>query len=161
MIARWFSEYDFPQINRNLSRWAFARIYDRDGEFEKCCTMGVFDGETLCAVMVYYDYDPEAGVVQISGAADDSRWLKRHILREMFSGPFERMGCQMVVMRVGDDDTPLHRMLTTYGFNCYTIPRLRGRNEDELIFTLTDDDWRTNKFNIRSSDGQEITTKAA
>src|SRR5690606_2224075 len=81
-----------------------------------------------------------AGAIEVSGAADTPRWLTKKVLWEMFAYPFEHLGCQIVVMRVSTENTRLHRILTAYGFECYRIPRLRGRHEDELIFTLTDDD---------------------
>jgi hypothetical protein len=52
----------------------------------------------------------------------------------------------LVVARISERNTALHRIFHAYGFQSIVIPRLRGRGEDERIFTLTDDDWRASKF---------------
>lgn len=106
----------------------------------------VNDANTIIAVMVFYDYDKDAGVIQISGAADTPRWLTRPILKEMFGYAFNEVGCQAVVMRVDPDNTRLHRILTAYGFTMHRLPRLRGRDKDECLFVLYDDVWRGNGF---------------
>ena len=149
MRTVWGSEFANQKLNRTFSLWASQKIFGHFRGFGLCSTMGVFDGEELIAVMVYHNYDRKSGVIEISGAASNKEWLKRHVLREMFSVPFDNMGCQMVVMRVSPNDKALGRMLTAYGFSSYVIPRLRGRNEDEIIFTLTDTVWMNNKFNRR------------
>ena len=104
---------------------------------------------------------PDAGVVEISGAGTSRRWLTRKTLRTMFAVPFEEWGCQAVVMRVSDHDDALHRMLRSYGFEKYRIPRLRGRDEAENVFLLTDAAWAANKFNRKKSHGQAEGPKAA
>lgn len=113
--------------------------------------MGVLDGDGLIAVMLFNNYHPQEGVIEIHGAATDKRWLNRITLKAMFSFPFEQLGCQLVVMRVSErngmwNGRGIHRFLKAYGFKDYRIPRLRGRDEDEIIYTLTDDDWRANGF---------------
>ena len=64
----------------------------------------------------------------------------------MFAYPFEHLGCQMTVTRNSARNRRLHRQLSAYGFQSFLVPRLRGRAEDEMIWTLTDDEWRANGF---------------
>ena len=114
----------------------------------------------LVAGMVYHNWSPEAGVIEMSGAATDPRWLTRPNLIEIFDYPFRRIGCQMVIMRVSEDNKRLHRQLYAYGFKSHKIPRLRGRDKAEIIFTLTDDDWLSNKF-MRPKNGKIVPSAAA
>lgn len=109
-------------------------------------TMGVFDGETLVSVHLFNNYQPEAGVIEMHGASITPRWMTRKTLRELFTYAYERAGCQSVVMRVSERNKRLHRQLKAYGFKHVTIPRLRGRDEAERIYWLTDDAWRVNGF---------------
>ena len=109
-------------------------------------TMGVFDGEKLIACILYNNFHPEAGVIEIHGAGISPRWLTKRVLREMFEYPFIELGCQNVIMRVSARNSRLRRILTAYRFEHVTIPRLRGRDEDERIFWLTDDAWKSNGF---------------
>lgn len=150
------------EMNEALWRWASVKLFNSLDGFGPCSTLGIFDGGAIAGVMVYHNYDRKAAVIEISGVAETAEWLKRHVLREMFAFPFKSLDCQMVVMRVSINDKRLARMLTAYGFNHYKIARLRGRHEDELIFTLTDDDWRNNRFNqkVIVPHGQEISRAA-
>lgn len=129
-----------------LGDFASVRIYGRPGAFRDYTAMGVARDGNIIAAMIYYDYDRDAGVIQVSGAADTPEWLKRPVLREMFQFPFEEIGCQAVVMRVDPKDKRLRRILTAYGFDCHIIPRLRGRDKPEAIYVLGDDTWRANGF---------------
>jgi RimJ/RimL family protein N-acetyltransferase len=149
-----------PDLNCNLSDWASHQIWGDERGFGPCMTLGVSDGSKLIAVVVYHNHHPENGIVELSAAAIDRRWLTGPVLTEMFTHAFDGLDCQLVVLRVAPSEKHLKRMLKAYGFQCYTIPRLRGRFEDELIFTLTDNDWRTNKFNMRLSNGQKLSEAA-
>lgn len=140
-----------PDVNRALGNWCAAQIGLPRPFEDPFTTMGVFDGETLVAVMLYNNWQPEAGVIEIHGAGITPRWLTRPVMRQMFGYPFNHLGCQMVVMRVSERNAMwngrgLPRMLKAYGFNDYPIPRLRGRDEGEIVYTLTDDAWRANGF---------------
>ncbi len=131
-----------------LSKWVADLIWPgKSRDFGNCQAMAVLEDDILIAGMVYHNYEPDSGVIEISGAGTSKRWLTRETLRKMFAYPFEECDCQTVVMRVSDHDEPLHRMLTAYGFERYRIPRLRGRDEAENVFVLTDDNWASNKFN--------------
>ena len=133
-------------MNDALAEWCAVQI-GLPRPFERpYTTMGVFDGGQIVACMLYNNFQPEAGVVEIHGAGLTPRWLTRPVLQEMFSYPFDQLGCQMVIMRVSERNGRLLRMLTAYGFEHVTIPRLRGRDEGERIFSLTDDAWRANGF---------------
>lgn len=115
--------------------------------------MAVAHGEEIVAGMVYCNYDKDAGVVEISGAADTPRWLTRPVLHEMFSYAFDELGCQAVVMRVDPGNSRLDRMLRAYGFTRHDLPRMRGREKAEAIYILGDDIWRANGFHKEKSDG--------
>ena len=129
--------------------------------FGKCQAIGFLDDEgLLVAGVVYHNWNPESEVIEMSGASITPRWLTKPILRLIFGYPFNDAGCQMVVMRVSEDNKHLHRQLYACGFKSHKIPRMRGRNKAELIFTLTDDDWSASKF-MRPSNGQAIRSQAA
>ena len=47
---------------------------------DKIMTLGVVDGERLIGGLVFHNHDPEAAIIEISGAAIDPRWLTRETL---------------------------------------------------------------------------------
>ncbi len=128
--------------------------------FGECATMGVRNENGLCAVVVFHNWCPESAVLEMSAAATDKRWLTRPVLYSMFSYCFNTAGCQMAVLRVGTDNEPMLRIAKRYGFDLYKIPRLRGRRADEMICTLTEEAWRTNRF-TRSTSGKITSARAA
>jgi hypothetical protein len=134
-----------------LSRWVADQIWPgKRRDFGNCQGMAVIEDDTLIAGMIYHNFEPDAGVVEISGAGTSKRWLTKETLRVMFQIPFKDWGCQAVIMRVSDHDPALHSILKRYGFERYVIPRLRGRDENENVFVLTDEAWASNKFNRKN-----------
>lgn len=136
-------------LNQALANWAAERIEGLDGFSVPFKTLGIFDKPTAqepLGAVVYNNWQPQSGVIEMHAASRSKRWLSKASLKTMFDYPFNQLGCQMVVLRVGEENTVLHSILKRYGFKNHFIPRLRGRDKGEYIFTLTDDDWRVNGF---------------
>jgi len=147
-----------PELNRAIGEFVADRVW-RDGRrFGEHTSMGVEQGGRIVAGVIFHNYDPWAGVIEISGASDTPRWLTRPVLYAMYAYPFDQLGCQMVVQRNSEHNARLNSILRRYGFDEYRIRRGRGRNEDELVFTLTDNQWRSNGFH--KEHGNEQTESA-
>jgi len=111
--------------------------------FEKYTAIGSADSHgNLLGATVFTNYHPEAGVIEMSSAAVSPKWLSREMINAIFTYPFDQLGCQMVVLRVSPHNSRMLNIGQKFGFNFYTIPRLRGRNEDEVILTFTAEQWR-------------------
>lgn len=131
-----------------VSGFAAALIpHCRRGFGNKLRTMGVIDDDQLIAGLVYHNYDPEAGVIEISGAATSPRWLSRRTLLLMHSYPFFECEAQMIVQRTPADNIRLLSILARYGYMLIKVPRLFGRDRDGVICLLTYEDWISNRFN--------------
>ena len=131
--------------------------------FGPCQAIGVIDNEgRLVAGWVWHGLDPSAGTMEFSGASITPRWMTRDILHKLFSYAFDVAGCQMVMTRNSADNKRLHRQLDRYGFTRWDVPRLFGRDEDGVFWTLTDDAWRANNFHTETkSDVKAETAQAA
>jgi len=122
----------------------------RERGFGKCSTIGVVEGGMLIAGIVYHNWNPEAGVIEISAAAVPGHyWLTRETLRQMYEYPFITCGCQMVMNIVAADNEAHLFVLARFGYSLIRIPRLLGRDKDSVVCLLTIEDWRANKFNKR------------
>lgn len=108
----------------------------------------------LVAGSIFNNWDPKAGVIEISSASVDPRWLTRKSILGMFDFPFNQLGCQLVVLRVAEKNDRMRSIAKRFGFSEYIIPRLRGRNEDECLYTLTVEQWHAKGFE-RSQYGQQ------
>lgn len=149
MITVRFSDPQKHSIELNAAVGEFVSdvIYGEGGHFTNFASLGVFDNGQMIAGVLYHHFSPRDGVMEMSAGAIDKRWLTRPVLRAMFAVPFDLFGCQLVVLRVSEHNKPMLRIAKAYGFSEYVIPRLRGRGEAEHILTLSDDDWRANRFN--------------
>lgn len=148
MISVQFSDPEKnPEFNSAVGDFVSTLIFGEAGRFANYCTLAVLDGSALIAGVLYHHFDPANGVMEMSAAAIDKRWLTRPVLRAMFAVPFDVFGCQIAVLRVSERNTAMLRIAKAYGFNEYIIPRLRGRDEAEHVMTLTDDTWRASRFN--------------
>ena len=137
------------EANRTIADFVADHIAGCERGFADFTTMGVRENDALVAGVVFHNYAPEAGVIELSAASTSKRWLTRPVLRAMFGYPFDEIGCQMVVLRVSERNAGMIAIAERFGFSPHRIPRLRGRAEAEIIFTLTDNDWRAHPANQR------------
>lgn len=141
-----------PEVNRGIAQFVASHIKGCERGFsEPYKTMGMIIGDRLIGGVVFHDWQPEAGIIELSGASTDRRWIPRSALWPMFSYVFDQVGCQAAMMRVSatnqmENGRGLHRFLKAYGFIEHRIPRLYGRDEDGSVFVLYDDLWRANAF---------------
>lgn len=146
--AQFFSNSHLPEVNDAVADFVSRRIWGRSGEFGPRCTMGVVDNGQLVAGVVYHNYYPKEGTIEVSAASDTRRWLTRDILRAFISMPFEKLGVQALIARHAETAQHLRRMWQKVGALEYTIPRLRGKDQPaECISVLTDDAWAASPFN--------------
>lgn len=114
-----------------------------EGGFGECQALGFLDADgVLEAGIVYHNWRPSAGIIEISAASINRRWGTRGRLNLIFDYPFNRIGCQMVVARHSEHN-PVRRIWKALGASEIVIPRLRGRDEAECVATLTVEAWRT------------------
>lgn len=146
MRAEFFGLGRLEDVNQRISDFVCDQIWGRTGLIDRHMSLGVFDGQMLVAGVLYHNWYPDTGVVELTGASISKRWLSRAVLKAVFAVPFDHLGCQLVVFRVSEHNKPMLRIAKAYGFSEHIIPRLRGRTESEHILTLADDDWRQSRF---------------
>jgi len=110
-------------------------------DYGRCKTIGVVEDGQLIAGLVYFNYDPDAAVIELGTASSSPRWLNRVTYRRMFEYPFIECGCQMLIVRVRADNAALLSVLARMNFNLTYVPRMYGRDADGVLGTLTDDQW--------------------
>lgn len=78
-----------PHLTEELAAWAAARIehVGADG-FGPCWAVGVARGKALAAVVVFHDWQPALGTVQLSCAAVTPRWASRAVVRAILGAAF-------------------------------------------------------------------------
>lgn len=140
----YYSETQNPGANQALG--GFVSLHTKSPAIEKFCSMGVFEDGRLIAATLYHNYHPTNGVIELSSASISKRWLTKDVIRKMFFLPFDRLECQMVLLRVSEKNSGMIKIARKFGFSEVFIPRLSGRDEGSFVFTLTDDYWRTSPY---------------
>jgi RimJ/RimL family protein N-acetyltransferase len=120
-----------------------AELLNQPRGYGPCEALGFLDADgKLVAGIVYHDYQPEYGRIEITAAALDHGLGTRGRLRLVFSYPFDQLGCQLVIARMNENNPIPLRIWRALGAEEYRIPRLRGRNVAEILATLTVENWR-------------------
>lgn len=142
-----------PELNEALGRFVAERIGVSRG-FGPYASMGVVHRENVIAAVVFHNWQPEAGVMEMSSASDSRLWLTRPVLNAMFSFIFDESDCQLCVLRVSERNRAMNRIASRFGFEAHKIPRLRGSYEAEIIHTLTREKWSESRFK-ENANGQK------
>ena len=119
----------------------------RERGFGNCRAIGVVEGGLLIAGVVYHNWNPDAGVLEMSAAAlPGHHWLTQETIKRMYQYPFLFCDCQMVMNIVPASDEQHLYVLSRFGYSLIRIPRLLGRDKDSVVCLLTREDWEANKF---------------
>lgn len=135
-----------PQAFAAICGFVAKRVWGKLNDFGAGTAMGVVHEGQPVAGVVFHNWDADAGVIELTAAADTPRWLNRAVLADMFGYAFGQLGCQAVVLRVDPENRRMDRIARAYGFVRHDIPRLRGKNKAEAVYVLSDDAWRANGF---------------
>lgn len=134
-----------PVWDSAAAEWVAEQLgYNRP--FTSCRSMAVIHSGRIVAGLVFHDWNPEAGVIEISAAATDPRWMTRGIINEAFRYAYSILGCQMVVARTEASNRTVRKLWRGLGASEVIVPRLFGRNQNGVILTLPDDRFRASKL---------------
>lgn len=135
-----------PFWDTQVAQWVAAMIPGTARGFGPCQAMGVERGDTLVAGVVFHNFHPESMVIEISCAALDPRWMTRTVMNEAFGYVFDHVECQMAAARIDERNATARKLWRGLGADEFVIPRLRGPQTAEAIYTLTREQWAQSKF---------------
>lgn len=144
MKILWAHPATDPGLYYALCSFVSNRIWNEPRAFNNGSALAVADGDLIVGAVIFNNYDPASGVIELHGAADSPTWLTRKVIRVMADYVFGQLRCQAALMRVDPDDKRLGRMLTAAGFERFDVPRLRGRHKADAFYILGDDVWSLN-----------------
>jgi RimJ/RimL family protein N-acetyltransferase len=128
-----------------IAQWVAERV-DKPTGFGPCRTFGIEEDGVPVAGVVFHAYDPAAGVIEVSMASEDPRWLSRTIIRKIGEFVFGLCECQLLVARTSARNLRARGFARRAGFTEYVIPRLRGVDEAESVMTLARETWSAHKL---------------
>lgn len=130
---------------RVWSQWVAKRIPNALRGWRTCTVMRVYDHNGTKGCVVFHDWNPEAGTMCMS-AASAGNWLTRDVITAMHSYIFDTADCQAAVLQVSEHNDRMNRIARRIGYEPHRIPRLRGRDEAEIVWVLTEETWRESRF---------------
>lgn len=135
-----------PIENKAVGDFVSFGVFGEINSINDYSSMAVIEDGEIIAGTLYHNWQPSDGVIELTSYSKSKRWLTRGTIRCMFSVPFACLGCQLVVLRVSELNKNMCGIARSFGFTEVYIPRLRGRDEGEFVFSYTDDQWRSSKY---------------
>lgn len=132
----------------DVAGWVAERVGKPTG-FGPCRAFEVVSRDARVAGFVFHGYDPASGVIEVSAASTNPRWLSRRLLREIGDYAFGVANCQLVVARTSARNLRARDIACRAGFTEHVIPRMRGVDEAESVMTLTRETWSAHKLRSR------------
>src|SRR6056297_45861 len=91
-----------------VAQWVGRHILGGERGFGPCVASAVFDDGQIIGGTVYHNYDPDAVVIELTGAGKD--WWSREYLQSVYDYVFNVAGCQMTVMRIAENNVRMRRI---------------------------------------------------
>jgi len=131
-----------PIWHPGVEWWVSKRIPDCPRGFGECRSLGIVNGQgDLVAGVVFHDWWPERGTIELSVAADDPRWATRTVLRSIAAAAFNV--ARLIIARNSVKNIRARRMWNKCGARETIIPELYDEGEAGAIHTLTEPMFRT------------------
>lgn len=129
-----------------LADWVAARTPGIGG-FGPCSGIGVEHQGELVAGVIYNNWHPEGGVIEMSAAATDRRWMTRPVIARIFGYPFDELKCGVMTAKTRIENEHIRRIGGVIGAVEHRIPDMWGLGKTGAFFVLTEPAWRASRFN--------------
>jgi RimJ/RimL family protein N-acetyltransferase len=143
-----------PFFDDRVAAWVARNIEGCGLGFGNCRALGVAHNDQLVAGLVFHNWEPDNGLIEISAAATHRGWMTRKVVNTAMEYAFDGLECQAIVARISEANEPARKIWQALGSAEYTIPRLRGRDTAGCIYVLTDDAWQRSRFNEKVNHGK-------
>lgn len=96
--------------------------------------LGVVRSGFLLGGVVFHNFKPEDGIIEMSGASSRADWLRPSTLRRLFSYPFVQLGCVNLITITGRKNMRARKIDEFLGFRLVGI--IHRRNEDAALYEM-------------------------
>lgn len=102
--------------NEDVAAWVAERIPDCHYGFKDCTAIGVVSGERMIAGVVYHQYQPEFGTIQLHIATESPMWARRETIRQLLAYPFIQLGVFKAWVCMAEDNHKAVETVKHIGF---------------------------------------------
>lgn len=131
------------QVVAGDPEWVARRIPGCERGFGDCRCLAVEHGGQIVAGVVYHNWTPEWGVIELSAAATDRRWMTRPVIHDLLAYPF---GFCRMVMAQHEQNSPARSIWRRLGASETIIPDMRGDGRPNVVATLKKADWLNGRW---------------
>lgn len=139
------------QTSIPMATWIGARIpHMNGGDFGVAVIAAMIGSEDAkpIAGIVYHNYLPQYGNIDMSVATDSPRWLTKNIISEIMRYPFKQLKVRRItVVTPANRQTSVWRFLTKFGFRQEGRIRQGLGTKDAVIWGLLASEWASSPFN--------------
>lgn len=133
-----------------------TKIKYMKGDYKDYEAIGIEKNGDLIAGVVYTDYNPSDGDIQMHIAATTPRWCTKNTIRMFLDYPFNQLDCVRVTALCAEDNPRVARFLDGIGFTREGILRKAfGRRTNAIIFGMLKEECQWLKKDLNN--GQEFT----
>lgn len=144
----------------NVAEWVRRRMQRPVASFGSCTAIGVADGPSPIAGVVYHNWIESVPAVEMSIAAEHPKWAKRGIIKALLDYPFQQLGCVRVSAIIPIDNARALRFVRGIGFVQEGVARKGFGDTHAAVCGMTDDDHRK-LFKRKARHGQRRTVSTA
>lgn len=125
-----------------VSRWVSSKFPGHRG-FGPCTAIGITRQDRMIAGLVWHDYRPQYGSIQMSIASEPkSRWCSRLVMEAFFHYPFVQLGCKSVFICVRRKAKKTRKFVEKVGFKFSGLLRRGFGTEDMVIYDMLQNECR-------------------
>jgi RimJ/RimL family protein N-acetyltransferase len=136
-----------PDLNEALCQFVGQRIGVPSSSFSPCGSIGIEHQGNIIASVIFHNWIPDYGVIELSAAADDPRWLSKTVIRTIMNICFEQHKCQQIYTRQSSENNRAIKIYRFLGFTEIILPNMRGESKDETLMLMTKNQWSSHKLN--------------
>ncbi len=123
-----------------IAEWVALRSpyagINRGADWGKCSGVGIEVDGKLEAGVIYNNWNPIYGTIDLAIAADSPRWATRGHVREVLAVAFDRLGCQRATALVGQKNERAEKLVRGLGFKREGCARRAFGDQHALIFGM-------------------------
>ena len=133
-------------FDQDIADFVASRIPGMDS-FGPCSAIGVVDRDHhIAGGVVYHDYQPQWGNIQLSFASDRPDWLTPSLIRGLLFYPFYQLGCERITCLTPKRNRRARQFLQKFGFRYEGNVRRGFGTDDCIISGLLRSEWESHRF---------------
>jgi RimJ/RimL family protein N-acetyltransferase len=136
-----------PDLNKILCDYVAYLVWGCANDFGPSGSIGVLKNKQLIAAVVFHNWHENHGVIELSAAASDPRWLTKTVIKTIMEICFGQHKCQQIATRIDIENERALKIFRFLGFSELILPNMRGSGKHEILMLFTSEQWKQHRLN--------------